>query len=166
MHWIRSRHQADCDGPVLQALGVTQLWLPPPSNSVSKQGYLPGQLYDLETPYGTKDELMALLSQLKEAGIASLADIVINHRCADEQDEKGRWNKFACARLPPARVSLPALPLPCQRAHWPVVDPQTLRRAPTCVCVYASQSCEDLLETGCASRFPPPQSPERWHILW
>lgn len=79
----------------IKELGVTQLWLPPPSNSVSKQGYLPGQLYDLDTPYGSKSELVSLLSQLRDAGIASLADIVINHRCADEQDEKGRWNKFA-----------------------------------------------------------------------
>ena len=79
---------------------MTQLWLPPPSNSVSKQGYLPGQLYDLDTPYGSKAELKALLSQLKEANISSLADIVINHRCADEQDEKGRWNKFAYAPAP------------------------------------------------------------------
>jgi Alpha amylase, catalytic domain len=78
----------------MQDLGVTQLWLPPPSNSVSRQGYLPGQLYDLNTPYGTKEELMALLKQVRSAGIAPLADIVINHRCADKQDEMGTWNIF------------------------------------------------------------------------
>lgn len=82
---------------MIQALGVTQLWLPPPSNSVSKQGYLPGQLYDLDTPYGSQEDLRRLLGMLREAEISSLADIVINHRCADEQDEQGRWNKFACA---------------------------------------------------------------------
>jgi hypothetical protein len=72
------------------------VWLPPPSQSVSRQGYLPGQLYDLNTPYGTKEELMELLQQFRSAGIAPLADIVINHRCADKQDEMGTWNIFTC----------------------------------------------------------------------
>ena len=30
--------------PELQASGITHLWLPPPSQSVSAQGYLPGQV--------------------------------------------------------------------------------------------------------------------------
>jgi hypothetical protein len=79
---------------------VTQLWLPPPSQSVSKQGYLPGQLYDLNTPYGSEAQLRKLLKEARSAGIAPLADIVINHRCADEQDEHGRWNIFTCEPPP------------------------------------------------------------------
>lgn len=30
-----------------QAAGITHLWLPPPSQSVSPQGYLPGQVRPL-----------------------------------------------------------------------------------------------------------------------
>ena len=63
---------------------MTHIWLPPPSQSVAAQGYLPGQLYNLDSKYGNKDELKALCAALKEAGIVPLADIVINHRCADE----------------------------------------------------------------------------------
>lgn len=52
------------------------MWLPPPSQSVAPQGYLPGRLYDLNTPYGSKDELKALTAALRQAGIKSMADIV------------------------------------------------------------------------------------------
>ena len=58
------------------------------------QGYLPGQLYNLSSKYGTKEELQALLKAFKDSGIVTLADIVINHRCADAQDENGVWNTF------------------------------------------------------------------------
>lgn len=58
------------------------------------QGYLPGQLYKLQSLYGSEEELKALLAALKEAGLVSVADIVINHRCADAQDENGVWNNF------------------------------------------------------------------------
>lgn len=64
------------------------------------QGYLPGQLYNLNSHYGNKEELQALLKAFKEAGIITLADIVINHRCADAQDEEGVWNNFKSALLP------------------------------------------------------------------
>ncbi len=40
------------------------------------QGYLPGQLYNLNSKYGNKEELKALLKAFKEAGIVTLADIV------------------------------------------------------------------------------------------
>lgn len=80
--------------PDMKEIGVTHVWLPPPSQSVSKQGYLPGQLYNLNSAYGTKDDLYSLCAALRSAGLVPVADIVINHRCADEQDERGRWNKF------------------------------------------------------------------------
>lgn len=61
------------------------------------QGYLPGQLYNLNSKYGNKEELQALLKAFKEAGVVTVADIVINHRCADAQDDNGVWNTFKCA---------------------------------------------------------------------
>ena len=73
---------------------MTHCWLPPPSQSVAAQGYLPGQLYNLDSKYGNKEELKALCTALKEAGIVPLADIVINHRCADEKGEDGVYNSF------------------------------------------------------------------------
>jgi alpha-amylase len=80
--------------PELQAAGVTNLWLPPPSQSVSPEGYMPGQLYNLTSNYGNEQQLTDLLTKLREAGITPMADIVINHRCADSQDEHGRWNNY------------------------------------------------------------------------
>lgn len=59
-----------------QDAGFTHVWLPPPSQSVAPQGYLPGRLYDLNTPYGSKDELIDLLATLRKAGVKSMADIV------------------------------------------------------------------------------------------
>eukprot|EP00775_Hariotina_reticulata_P007314 gene7314-7526_t len=79
--------------PDLEALTITHLWLPPPSQSVSDQGYMPGQLYNLTTKYGTKEDLVGLNQALNKAGISPMADIVINHRCADEMVD-GKWNKF------------------------------------------------------------------------
>jgi hypothetical protein len=90
----------------ISKLGVTLLWLPPPSKSVSLQGYMPSALYNLDTPYGSELELKELLKALKCVGIRALADIVINHRCADEQDDKGIWNIFGCAALPQSVVAL------------------------------------------------------------
>eukprot|EP00198_Chlamydomonas_reinhardtii_P004968 XP_001694304.1 alpha-amylase-like protein [Chlamydomonas reinhardtii] len=69
--------------PELAALQVSHVWLPPPSRSVSKEGYLPGQLYDLDSEYGTKEQLTQLCAALKAAGISPMADIVINHRAND-----------------------------------------------------------------------------------
>lgn len=87
----------------IQELGVNFAWLPPPSQSVSPQGYMPGQLYDFNTPFGSETDLRALLAALKAARIAPLADIVINHRCADQRDDRGRWNIFTDAVEHPGR---------------------------------------------------------------
>lgn len=83
----------------LADLGVTLVWLPPVSRSVSPQGYLPGDYYDVgtsESPtfYGDHDQLVACLVKLEQAGLKAVADIVINHRCASHQDSNGVWNVY------------------------------------------------------------------------
>ncbi|MEL6969320.1 MAG: alpha-amylase C-terminal beta-sheet domain-containing protein [Bacteroidota bacterium] len=66
-----------------QELGDAQfdmVWLPPPSDAAAPQGYLPRELYDVSTNYGTQQELTSCISALHNEGIKVLADIVINHR--------------------------------------------------------------------------------------
>jgi alpha-amylase len=86
----------------LAADGVTHVWLPPPSRSVAPQGYMPGDYYDLghgdalgtnRTLYGNEAELKACIAAFKKKGIACLADLVLNHRCASHQ-ENGLWNVY------------------------------------------------------------------------
>ena len=50
---------------------------------------MPGQLYCLKSKYGTEEELVELIQELKQHGISPMADIVINHRCADQQVGNG-----------------------------------------------------------------------------
>ena len=52
--------------------GFTTIWLPPPTNSVSPQGYLPRDLYDLEARYGSQEDLRALLESLHSRGMKEI----------------------------------------------------------------------------------------------
>jgi len=80
---------------MLADMGITDIWLPPCSQSVAPQGYLPSQLFNLDaSAYGKKAALKSLLKALHAKGMRGVADIVINHRCGDKQDEQGRWNVF------------------------------------------------------------------------
>ncbi|CAE7520500.1 AMY1.4 [Symbiodinium microadriaticum] len=81
---------------MLHDMGFTDLWLPPCSQSVAPQGYLPSQLFNLDgSKYGSQAALETLLEKCHKHGIRCLADIVINHRCGDKQDSQGRWNQFS-----------------------------------------------------------------------
>lgn len=57
------------------------VWFPPPSATANfgPEGYLPTQLNDLNSYYGTEAQLKATIEAIKPA--KAIADIVINHRC-------------------------------------------------------------------------------------
>eukprot|EP00191_Tetraselmis_sp_GSL018_P020356 CAMPEP_0177594508 /NCGR_PEP_ID=MMETSP0419_2-20121207/9820_1 /TAXON_ID=582737 /ORGANISM="Tetraselmis sp., Strain GSL018" /LENGTH=598 /DNA_ID=CAMNT_0019085825 /DNA_START=592 /DNA_END=2388 /DNA_ORIENTATION=- len=78
----------------LSEAGFTLVWLPPPSQSVSDEGYMPGDYYNLNSKYGSLEELKLCLNKVHRAGLSALADIVINHRCAQRQDNNGVWNIY------------------------------------------------------------------------
>ncbi|KAF7809171.1 alpha-amylase 3, chloroplastic isoform X1 [Senna tora] len=78
----------------LASLGFTVIWLPPPTESVSPEGYMPKDLYNLNSRYGNIDELKDLVKRFHEVGITVLGDAVLNHRCAHYKNKNGIWNIF------------------------------------------------------------------------
>ncbi|MEQ8473842.1 MAG: DUF1921 domain-containing protein [Marinoscillum sp.] len=64
----------------MQAAGIDMIWLPPPSNAGSLEGYLPRELNNFANNYGTLAEHQSLLNTLDNLGIEAIADIVVNHR--------------------------------------------------------------------------------------
>lgn len=78
----------------LSSLGFTVLWLPPPTESVSPEGYMPKDLYNLNSRYGNIDELKDVVKTYHDVGIKVLGDAVLNHRCAHFKNQNGIWNIF------------------------------------------------------------------------
>ncbi|XP_027348716.1 alpha-amylase 3, chloroplastic isoform X4 [Abrus precatorius] len=78
----------------LASFGFTVIWLPPPTESVSPEGYMPKDLYNLNSRYGTIDELKDVVKTFHEVGIKVLGDVVLNHRCAHYRNQNGIWNIF------------------------------------------------------------------------
>lgn len=77
--------------------GFTLVWLPPPTDSVSPEGYMPRDLYSLDSKYGSVEDLMGVIKMFQSRGVRVLGDAVINHRCAHEQNDHGVWNQFGGA---------------------------------------------------------------------
>jgi glycosidase len=80
--------------PDIAALGATVVWLPPPTESVSAEGYMPRDLYCLDSRYGSLAQLKVCVAALQSSGLKTLGDAVLNHRCAHSQNEAGLWNRF------------------------------------------------------------------------
>ncbi|KAI8613574.1 glycoside hydrolase superfamily, partial [Chytriomyces sp. MP71] len=69
----------------LVSAGVDYMWLPPPANSgvfdqSTNAGYLPRELDNLNSAWGTSDQLQTLVNALSSNGIGSVYDAVFNHR--------------------------------------------------------------------------------------
>ncbi|XP_024360714.1 uncharacterized protein [Physcomitrium patens] len=78
----------------LSKCGITTIWLPPPTHSVAPQGYMPGDLYNLNSAYGGSEELKQCIDEMHKHNILVLGDVVLNHRCAQKQSPNGVWNRF------------------------------------------------------------------------
>ncbi|KAM5535962.1 hypothetical protein V8D89_010402 [Ganoderma adspersum] len=85
--------------PNLAAMGVSQVWLPPPNKAMRKQGqgYDAYDLWDLgefyqkatiATRWGTKEELVRAVATANAHGIDVLVDAVLNHKLGGDRLEK------------------------------------------------------------------------------
>jgi len=84
----------------LAELGITAVWFPPAykgSNGGYSVGYDPYDLFDLgefdqkgtvSTKYGTKEQYLEAIQALKEKGIQTIVDIVLNHKAGGDEKEK------------------------------------------------------------------------------
>ncbi|WP_299892079.1 starch-binding protein [uncultured Lacinutrix sp.] len=61
-------------------IGIDMIWLPPPSDAGSLEGYLPRELNNFSNNYGSQSAHQNMLNALNNKGIDPIADIVINHR--------------------------------------------------------------------------------------
>lgn len=87
------------DAKHLDNIGITYLWLPPAYKGAGGKndvGYGVYDLYDLgefdqkggiPTKYGTKEEYLKAINELKSNNIKVLADIVLNHKMGADETE-------------------------------------------------------------------------------
>lgn len=78
----------------LSRCGITAVWFPPPTESVAPQGYMPSDLYNLNSAYGSQEELKYCIEEMHNQDLLALGDAVLNHRCAHKQSPNGVWNIF------------------------------------------------------------------------
>ncbi|XP_072987661.1 probable alpha-amylase 2 [Typha latifolia] len=84
----------------LSKSGFTTAWLPPATQSLAPEGYLPQNLYSLDSCYGSLHQLKALLQKMNQHKIRAMADIVINHRVGTIQGQGGAYNRYDGIPLP------------------------------------------------------------------
>ncbi|XP_077231517.1 putative alpha-amylase 2 isoform X1 [Tasmannia lanceolata] len=80
--------------PDLAESGFTSAWLPPATHSISPEGYLPQNLYSLDSSYGSQYLLKALLQKMQLRNIRAMADIVIDHRSETIKGNEGSFNRY------------------------------------------------------------------------
>lgn len=92
----------------LKNLGATAVWLPPAYKAMDGDhdtGYAVYDLYDLgefdqkgsvRTKYGTRDECLAAIKAVQEAGMHAYADCVLNHRMGGDEIEEVEIEEVNC----------------------------------------------------------------------
>lgn len=78
----------------IKETGIDAVWFPPPIRSVSPQGYMPLDMYNLDSQYGSEEDLRSCIDAFHYDNIDVFADIILNHRCAEFQNEDGVYNVF------------------------------------------------------------------------
>uniref|UniRef100_A0A2N9FLH0 Alpha-amylase n=1 Tax=Fagus sylvatica TaxID=28930 RepID=A0A2N9FLH0_FAGSY len=86
--------------PDIAKCGFTSAWLPPATHSFAPEGYVPQNLYSLNSSYGSEHQLRTLLQKMKQYKVRAMADIVINHRCGTTQGHGGMYNRYDGIPLP------------------------------------------------------------------
>jgi alpha-amylase len=64
--------------PTIRAAGFSWIWMPPASDSLAPEGYIPRRWHVLNSAYGSEEELRAALQAL--GPVKALADVILNHR--------------------------------------------------------------------------------------
>lgn len=86
----------------LQELGIEILWLSPVFCSPkADQGYDISDYYNIDSEFGTMEDMEELIAEAKKRGIYILMDLVVNH-CSDEhewfqkaiEDPNGKYGKY------------------------------------------------------------------------
>ena len=102
-HWESHTHPwygiVESKAEDIAKAGFTGVWMPPASHSIAPQGYLPSDLYCLDSKYGSEGELRACLDTMHSHGINAYADIVINHRSAPKKGRHDAWNDYEGQRM-------------------------------------------------------------------
>src|SRR3954463_11802245 len=92
----------------LRNLGTTAVWMPPPYKSMdgpTGTGYAAYDLYDLgefdqkgsvRTKYGSRDEFLAAVKAVQDAGMHAYADVVFNHRMGGDETEEVEIEEICC----------------------------------------------------------------------
>lgn len=83
----------------IKYLGIDGVWLPPCSKSVASEGYMPLDYYNLDSEYGNLEDLKQCIKIFHDKNIQVYADVILNHRCAEFQNENGIYNVFG-GKLP------------------------------------------------------------------
>ncbi len=94
-HWENLKN----DASHLKEIGISHIWMPPAFKATGKEdvGYGIYDLFDLgefdqkgtvPTKYGTKKDYIAAIQALKEQGIVTIADIVLNHKAGGDYLER------------------------------------------------------------------------------
>ncbi len=73
----------------LKAAGFDMIWMPPASKSTGGVGYIPTELYNFNSEWGTSTDLTATTAAIKAAGMHPIADVVVNHRSGTSN-----WSTF------------------------------------------------------------------------
>ena len=60
----------------LKAAGFDMIWMPPASKSTGGVGYIPTELYNFNSEWGTSTDLTATTAAIKAAGMHPIADVV------------------------------------------------------------------------------------------